>query len=204
MPVPVAFCAQPTERSLSEAEADADNDGKGQAGAVVVDAFETGPGQLIHFRQSAHAPQASLDVEIDAICNREQDAGVDAERERRSPVAQIRVIEHGVCLRCGEPRVDFVYKSESDRGFPVHPEIASGQRRVSSISVIERQALVVGVLRVEARGADIAQAHQVGVGRLVRQDATQFGIVVQRVAVTEAELQARAVHISVRIGEDRY
>src|SRR6185436_12181916 len=74
---------------------------------------------------------------------------------------------------------------------------------VPAISKVEAYRLVIRILPVETRGPDVAKPNEIGISRLIREHSAQLGLLVQDVAPAELEVQARAVHITVRVRQDR-
>jgi hypothetical protein len=62
---------------------------------------------------------------------------------------------------------------------------------------IQTETLVVGVLTVQRRCADVAEPYEVRVGRLIGKDATELGQIVERVAAAESQVRAGAVDVAV-------
>ena len=77
-----------------------------------------------------------------------------------------------------------------------------GNRHVSPIAEVQRQALIVGVLPVEARRPEVAEPYQIGVGGLERQPRPQLRRIVQPVAAADAQVHAAAVHRAVGLRKD--
>src|SRR5262249_41969100 len=77
-----------------------------------------------------------------------------------------------------------------------------GAQEVAPVSEVQAEALVVGVLPIQARWPDVTKTHQVRVGRLVGKDAAQLRLIIQGVAAAEAEADAGPVHIAIRLRQD--
>src|SRR5262245_36608169 len=92
-------------RSL-EPDAHAHDDRERQAGAVVIDAFETGSNELIHYRQAAHVAQPELCGDIDLLRDRKDDAAAEAPGERGRLIVEIVAVEDRIRLRRRELHVD--------------------------------------------------------------------------------------------------
>src|SRR5262245_35908270 len=187
--------------SRSELDADAGRERHRPARALVVDRLEPGADEIVDLRHAGHVAQSKLREDLELRPDVEEHADVPPERERRRPVVEVRRAAGQVRRRRREDDVGLVDEGETDRALAVAPD-RLGQRQVLPVAEVHAEALIVIVLPVQPRDAEIAHRRQVGVERLERERDAHFGVVVEHVAAAEVEVETRAVDVRVGILED--
>src|SRR4029079_10599743 len=88
------------------------------------------------------------------------------------------------------------------RTFSEQPNVAIRELEISSIAQVERKALVIIVLRVEARRTDVAETHEIRVARLPGEHDAHFALFVEGIAAAHAPVEAGPIDIAVRLRQE--
>src|SRR5215471_1015640 len=92
----------PLRTGSAESEPHSDRDRKRQSAGVVVDGLEAGADELIHLRQAADVTQSELGAQVNLRRDADQQADVDAPRERGGRIVEVSGGEDQIGARRGE------------------------------------------------------------------------------------------------------